>query len=410
MKVCIEGKKLEGTVRAVASKSCAHRLLISAALADAPCDIEISELSADIEATARCLNALGARAERTSAGYHVVPADWSSAREAALDCGESGSTLRFLLPLAARLPKGSKISFEGHGRLPERPNTALIEAMRQHGAQVSNDFLPLTVEGPMRGGVYEMPGNVSSQFVTGLLFTLPALPDPSSIRFTTEVESGSYIDLTIDALRQFGIVIRPVEGGYDIPGGQVFRSPGKAATEGDWSNAAFWMCARALGSDIEVTNINMDSTQGDRAVMKVLENMRGPNGKLRGTTVDASDIPDLVPVLSVVATQAEGETVFINAGRLRIKECDRLAAMKRCLSILGADIRETEDGLIIRGGKRLTGGTVPSFNDHRIVMSMAVAATVADGPVIIDGAEAVRKSYPTFFEDYGQLGGRFTAE
>jgi len=156
--------------------------------------------------------------------------------------------------------------------------------------------------------------------------------------------------------------------------------------------------------------LNMDSTQGDRAVMKVLENMRGPDGKLRGTMVDASDIPDLVPVLSVVATQAEGETVFINAGRLRIKECDRLAAMKSCLSILGADIRETEDGLIIRGGKRLTGGTVPSFNDHRIVMSMAVAATVADGPVIIDGAEAVSKSYPTFFEDYRQLGGRFTAE
>lgn len=410
MKVCIEGRRLAGTVRAVASKSCAHRLLICAALADEPCDVEISELSEDIEATARCLSALGADVERTREGYRVTPTNWTTPRRTTLNCGESGSTLRFLLPISACLPVGSQIRFEGCGRLPERPNAALIEAMRLHGARISHDFLPLEVEGSLQGGMYLMPGNVSSQFITGLLFALPLLPNHSFIRFTTEVESGSYIALTLNALRQFGVTIHPVMGGYDIPGNQRYRSPGKAAVEGDWSNAAFWMCARALGSDIEVNNLNMDSPQGDRAVMRVLDSMCGPEGKLCGAKIDVADIPDLLPVLSVVATQAEGETVFFNASRLRLKECDRLAAMSRCLSILGADVRETEDGLIVRGGKRLRGGTVSSFNDHRVAMSTAIAATVADGPVVIEGAEAVSKSYPTFFNDYRLLGGRFTTE
>lgn len=406
----IHAGKLKGSVKAVASKSCAHRLLICAALADAPCTVEIAEMSADIEATARCLAALGAQVNSVPEGYHVIPADWTQPREATLDCGESGSTLRFLLPLSARLPKGSKLHFTGGGRLPERPNTALIQAMRLHNVTVSDDYLPLTVEGPITGGMYMLPGNVSSQFITGLLFTLPALNGTSYIRFTTKVESGSYINLTISALRQFGITVNEAMNGYDIPGNQVFRSPGTAAAEGDWSNAAFWMSARALGSDIEVTGLDMNSAQGDRAVMRVLDSMRGPAGALRGTCVDAADIPDLVPVLSVVATQAEGETVFFNAGRLRIKECDRLAAMRECLSRLGADIRETEDGLIVRGRTPLHGGEVDSFNDHRIAMSMAVAATIADGPVVIRGAEAVAKSYPAFYEDYEMLGGKVIKE
>ena len=410
MKITIEGGLLEGSVKAVASKSCAHRLLICAALADAPCEVEIAEISEDIAATARCLNALGAQIERTQAGYRVQPATFEKARECTLDCGESGSTLRFLLPLAARLPEGSKALFTGRGRLPERPNTALLEAMRLHGAQVEGDYLPMTVKGPMKGGMFTLPGNVSSQFVTGLLFTLPALPGTSYIRFNTKVESGSYIDLTISALREFGVVVNTAMGGYDIPGNQTFRSPGRVRAEGDWSNAAFWMTAKALGSGVETTGLNMDSVQGDRAVMRVLDSMRGPGGKLMGARVDAADIPDLVPVLSVAATQAEGETVFFNAGRLRIKECDRLAAMRENLTRLGADVRETEDGLIVRGRTQLKGGTVSSFNDHRIAMSMAVAATVTDGPVTIEGAEAVAKSYPTFFEDYEALGGRIRRE
>lgn len=410
MDIRISGGKLSGSVEAIASKSCAHRLLICAALADAPCTVEIAQLSADIEATARCLKALGAGMERVSEGYYVTPIDFKTPRKAVLDCGESGSTLRFMMPIAARMAKGSEIQFVGGGRLPERPNTVLANAMRMHGVKVSSDNLPLSIEGCLEDGMYMMPGNVSSQYISGLLFALPALPRTSFIRFTTEVESGSYIALTIAALKQFGVEVKSVLGGYDIPGNQIFKSPAIARAEGDWSNAAFWMAARALGSDINVTNLNMNSVQGDRAVMQVLDAMRSAGGKLCAARVDASDIPDLVPILSVVATQAEGETVFYNAGRLRIKECDRLAAMHECLSILGADVEETEDGLIVRGNTQLHGGEVQSFNDHRIAMSMAIAATVADGDIVIRGAQAVAKSYPTFFEDYKKLGGVFSKE
>lgn len=405
MDIRISGRKLSGRIQAIASKSCAHRLLICAALADAPCEVEIAQLSADIEATARCLNALGAGIKRTSSGYYVTPIDFSVSREVRLDCGESGSTLRFLLPVAARMAKGSKIHFTGSGRLPERPNTVLTRAMRLHGVQVSSDNLPMTVEGSLEDGMYMMPGNVSSQYISGLLFALPALPRTSFIRFTTEVESASYIELTVSALKRFGIEIKRTLGGYDIPGNQKFISPGIAKAEGDWSNAAFWMTANALGSDVTVDGLNMNSVQGDRAVMQVLDSMRRANGKLYGTRVDASDIPDLVPVLSVAATQAEGETVFYNAGRLRLKECDRLQAVRECLTALGGRVTETEDGLIVCGGRQLHGGEVQSFNDHRIVMAMAIAATVARGEVVIRGAEAVAKSYPAFFEDYKKLGG-----
>ncbi len=410
MDIRISRAALGGAVSAIASKSCAHRLLICAALADAPCTVEIAQLSADIEATARCLSALGAGVERTDAGYYVTPIDFKKVREVTLDCGESGSTLRFMLPIAARMAKGSKIHFVGGGRLPERPNTVLTRAMRLHGVKVSSDSLPLTIEGNIEDGMYMMPGNVSSQYISGLLFALPALPRTSFIRFTTEVESGSYIALTISALRQFGVEIKSVLGGYDIPGNQTFKSPAVARAEGDWSNGAFWLAARALGNPVDITGLNTDSVQGDRAVMRVLDSMRRADGKLYGTRIDASDIPDLVPILSVVATQAEGETVFYNAGRLRIKECDRLAAMRECLTILGGDVQETEDGLIVRGKTKLHGGEVRSFNDHRIAMSMAIAATAADGEIVIRGAEAVAKSYPTFFEDYRKLGGVVSEE
>lgn len=410
MIAAISANKLKGTVKAVASKSCAHRLLICAALADAPCSVDVAESSEDVEASVRCLRALGAEIERVGTEYRVTPADRKSARQAELDCGESGSTLRFLLPLAACLAEGSSVRFVGRGRLPKRPNTALIEAMRLHGVRVSGDDLPLTVEGSLTGGMYTLPGNVSSQFVTGLLFALPMLPVESYIRFTTEVESAGYIRLTIDALRRFGIVVNPAMGGYDIPANQIYRAPDVVEAEGDWSNAAFWQAANALGSRIDVTGLAADSAQGDRAVMRVLDSMRGPDGRLFGTRVDAADIPDLVPVLSVVATQAEGETVFYHAGRLRIKECDRLHAMCENLNRLGADVRETEDGLIVRGRTPLRGAQVDSFNDHRVVMSMAIAATVAEGPVVVRGAEAVAKSYPAFFEDYEALGGSIRRE
>ncbi len=401
MDIQIKPSLLKGAVRAVASKSCAHRLLILSALADAPCRVEIGQVSEDIEATARCLRALGARIEEDRGVFQVTPIDWEQPVHTTLDCGESGSTLRFLLPLAARLHPGSQIRFEGHGRLPERPNTALTQAMRLHGVEVSADFLPIEVQGNLTGGVYELPGNVSSQFITGLLMALPTWNEDSEIRFTTKVESESYIDLTISAMKVFGLRVDRTEQGYFIPGGQVIHAPDTVRAEGDWSNAAFFLAAGFLGNEVEVTNLDRNSAQGDRAIVRVLEELKQPGGHI----VDAADIPDLVPILSVAATQAAGTTEFVNAGRLRIKECDRLSAMHQCLSALGADVTETKEGLIVRGGRKLTGGTVSSFGDHRIVMSMAVAATVAEGPVTICGAQAVAKSYPTFFEDYQALGG-----
>lgn len=408
MDIQIENTKLRGCVRAVASKSCAHRLLILAALADAPCQVKIEALSEDIRATARCLQALGAQIESIPDGYQVSPIGWSQPRRAELDCGESGSTLRFLLPLAARLPQGSVACFRGGGRLPERPNTALTEAMRLHGAAVSADYLPIEVSGPLKSGEYVLPGNVSSQFVTGLLMTLPALEGDSSIRFTTPVESAGYIDMTISALNAFHVRVAQRSDGYDIPGGQIFHSPGVAYAEGDWSNAAFFLAARALGSEVRVDGLNGDSVQGDRAIAEILRRMSAPDGSLTAQRVDASGIPDLVPILAVVATQAAGVTEFVHAGRLRIKECDRLNAMRVCLNALGGEVEEKEDGLLVRGGRPLSGGEVDSFGDHRIVMSMAIAATVASGPVVIRRAEAVSKSYPTFFEDFQALGGRVT--
>lgn len=405
MKAYIRNGSLSGTVRAVTSKSCAHRLLICAAMADAPTTVKIETENADMKATVRCLNALGAKIERTTEGYDVIPADWSVSRTAVLDCGESGSTLRFMLPVAARLPKGSSVRLTGSGRLPERPNTALVQAMRQHGVFVSSEFLPMTVEGPIEDGIYTLPGNISSQYVTGLLMALPTLPHMSCIRYTTEVASASYVKLTVAAMKAFGVEVHTTLGGYDIPGNQAFHSPGSVRAEGDWSNAAFWMAARALGSDVQVTGLDMDSPQGDRAILRALDSMRGPGGKLYGVHIDAADIPDLVPVLAVVATQAEGDTVFFNAGRLRIKECDRLAAMRENLAKLGANVEETEDGLIVHGRTRLHGGEVDSFNDHRIAMAMAIAATAADGTVVIRDAGAVRKSYPAFYEDFAALGG-----
>lgn len=409
MKAYIGNGALSGVIRAVTSKSCAHRLLICAAMADAPSLVEVETTNADIEATARCLRALGAGVERTAGGYRVVPAG-KVAGQAELDCGESGSTLRFLLPVAARLSAGKAVRLTGSGRLPERPNTALAEEMRRHGVSVSSDFVPMTVEGSLLPGEYALPGNISSQYITGLLLALPSLAGDSRIRYTTEVESAGYVEMTVAALKEFGVRVHIVPGGYDIPGSQTFVSPGSVRAEGDWSNAAFWLAACALGSDVQVTGLNMNSAQGDRSVVEVLRTMRGPDGRLRGAGIDAADIPDLVPVLAVAATQAEGETVFFNAGRLRIKECDRLAAMRENLTRLGADVRETEDGLIVRGGKRLHGAEVDSFNDHRIAMSMAVAATVADGEVVIRDAGAVAKSYPAFYEDFAALGGQVRLE
>jgi len=375
---------LNGTIKAIPSKSQAHRALICAALADEPTNIICEGTSKDIQATESCLLALKAGGED----------------DVYLPCGESGSTFRFLLPIVGAL--GRKVSFILEGRLPERPLSPLYEELVRHGCNLSPlGSNPFAIEGKLTPGSYTLDAGVSSQFISGLLFALPLLDGDSNLKLTGSVESFPYIELTFAMLEMFGIKVDFEDMFFSIPGGQKYRSPGTIHIEGDWSNAAFWLCAGLIpGNEIFVSGLDMNSKQGDKAVLEILERF---GSDLHGIEIDAADIPDLVPILSVIAAAAKGTTVIHSAGRLRTKESDRLAAVTDMLGSLGADIRETGDGLIIRGGKPLTGGVISSWGDHRIVMSAAIAAVLCAEPVVIQGAEAVEKSYPTFFEERRRL-------
>jgi 3-phosphoshikimate 1-carboxyvinyltransferase len=418
MTVVINKPVQGGTVRAIASKSEAHRLMICAALADRETFISCPERGEDIEATARCLEVMGAALRYENDGYYVSPIkEKSRVSPVNMDCGESGSTLRFLLPVCGAL--GLTVSINMSGRLPERPLSALCDAMAAHGCTLSRPgHSPLSCKGRLSHGSFTLPGNVSSQFASGLLFALPLLKDESIIRVTGILESRPYVDMTLDALALFGITVMEEEAQvFRVPGSQAAVSPGHVKAAGDWSNAAFWLSAGAIGNGtITCTGLDLNSRQGDRVILELLEAfgarvVRSPDavtvsgGVLRGTEIDTGDTPDLVPVLAAVASVAEGKTTIRNAGRLRIKESDRLHTVAESLSSLGADITETGDGLVITGKKMLSGGETQSYGDHRIAMCAAVLSAVCSAPVAIRDATAVRKSYPGFFDDFNSLGG-----
>ena len=504
MNIKITPQQLNGTIEAIPSKSHAHRLLIAQKLAalqgggqEDP--LAIPTFSEDIDATKGCLAQLDEALPR-------------------FDCRESGSTIRFMIPVAMALK--DEAVFAGSGKLPQRPLSPLKEEMERHGCSFEmlataknpaavNDSVAAKspangsdaatasgrgvtseicrIRGRLQPGKYELAGNISSQFITGLLFALPLLNGDSSLQLTTKLESAGYVDLTLQVLREFGIEIREVrekitdedanagkkvviseraaeqadslsltanseadlEGiseanlesnsenyliRYEIPGNQIYREPEGLKVEGDWSNAAFWLVAGALGGNITCTGLNPDSTQRDKEIVTVLEKMgakierentayhiAGNDAPLHGETVSAAQFPDLVPVMAVAMTGVSDASSITNAERLRIKESDRLATVCDFLTILGTDIRQTEDGLIIHENKNntdpsgtaahclappLSGGTVSSHNDHRIAMAAAVASCRADGPIVITGAEAVKKSYPDFFTDFVKLGGK----
>ncbi len=418
MDIRIKPQKLHGSVEAIPSKSAAHRLLIAAALADKPTKIHLGTPSRDIQTTVTALRRMGTQIEEGKNGDVTVYPIEEMPCTRTIDCGESGSTLRFLFPLAAALGCNG-FTYTGSPRLAERPMEPLIEVMRRHGVLIRGEKLPYRVSGQLHGGIYKLPGNVSSQFLTGLLFALPLLIADSRIVLTTEAESMPYVDLTIGILNRFGVTIKRDGNRFDIKGRQQFRSPGEIDVEKDWSNAAFWLAAGALGDEISVSGISRHSRQGDKAIVDLIEEMAGKEKKaavsgitvrhqtLSAIDIDAAQIPDLVPILAVLACAAKGKTTIYNAAKLRTKESDRLRAMRENLSALGADIEESEDGLIINGGKKLKGGTVEGFNDHRIVMAMAVASLLCDGELTINGSEAVAKSYPAFFDDFKALGGSF---
>ena len=413
MNIVIEPSSLKGEITAIPSKSVAHRMLICAALADGPTTLRIPKTSDDIDATADCLRALGAAITVNNEDYIVEPIAQIE-NIPLLDCGESGSTLRFLLPVTAAA--ADRCRFDGHGRLPERPLSDLTDAMKEHGVSFDGEKLPFTIGGRLRGGIYRLPGNVSSQYITGLLLALPLCEEDSVIELTTALESASYIDITLSVLKTFGITVHCERNRYIIPGKQVFRSPGTLPVEGDWSNAAFFLTAAALNNDIAMTGLNPNSAQGDRKIIALLEQLgavtQKDNGRLtlrsdelKGCTIDIQDTPDLLPVLSVAAAFAQGKTTFINAARLRLKESDRLASSAAMIENLGGRAEVGEDELTVYG-TGLIGGTVESCNDHRIAMSAAVAATRCSKPVTILNAEAVKKSYPGFYNDYNKTGGK----
>ena len=419
MTVSVNASSASGKVSIIPSKSVAHRLLICAALSDAPTEIVCNASSKDIEATVSCLRKMGAEIEEKNGIFKVNPIKKPLGGE--IFCGESGSTLRFLIPVAAAL--GEKNKFTGAGRLPERPCMPLVEALRANGAEIEYEGkLPLEVSGGLKAGKFRIAGDISSQFITGLILALPLLEGESEIEITGKIESRPYIDITLDCIGKFGIDAT-FEGNVIRFRGGKYRAPKERLTvEGDWSNVAFWLCLGAMTErGITVSGLNPDSLQGDRAVAEILSRFGAEvswkngditvrRGKLRAVDIDAAEIPDLVPALSVIAAVAEGKTRIYNAQRLRIKESDRIESTAMLLRSLGATVTETEDGLAIEGREKLRGGKVDSFNDHRIAMSAAVASAVAEGNVTISGAEAIRKSYGDFFEILSALGAEINSE
>lgn len=422
-KVKIQPGRLTGTVNVPSSKSMGHREIICAALAQGISVIDNISMSDDIAATLRCLNALGVKSEMMASKFDgrcavkIYGSGGVKATGTVCDCGESGSTLRFLLPLGALC--GEPVTFSGAGRLGERPLKPYYDIFDLQGIKYSPaQGLPVTVEGRLCSGEFKLPGNVSSQFVSGLLFALPLLEGDSQIIITTPLESQSYIDLTLAALAKYGIkVTNNNYQSFSVSGRQKYQS-GNADVEGDWSQAAFWLVAGCLNGSVICGGADAASLQGDRVVKDILTAMGGNitqadgglqivTSRLHGTVIDAADCPDIIPVLTVAAAVAEGTTTIINAGRLRIKECDRLHAIAVELNKIGADITEQAESLVVKGKPQgLLGGSVSAWNDHRIAMSMAVASLVCRMPVIIDGSESVKKSYPTFWQDFVMLGGR----
>lgn len=404
-----------GTLRAFPSKSEAHRALICAAFANAPTTIICFDTNDDIDATTECLCALGAKIERTALGFCVMPIV-KPAAYAELDARESGSTLRFLLPVISALGTHARIA--RRARLPERPLSPLDELLEQNGAHLANwADGSLEISGKLCSNDFAIAADVSSQFVSGLLFALPLLDldVPATIRLLGQVESRPYIDMTLSALAAFGIKVTERKGVLTMPAHSRYISPDTCRIGGDWSGAAAFACMGAVGKHpITITDIDPQAVQGDRAILSILSQMGADvqigtdqvtvsPAPLRGVEIDATDIPDLVPVLAATATLAQGKTHVYGASRLRLKESDRLAAVTELLRTLGADITETDDGLVIVGKPALTGGRVDAHGDHRIAMAAAVASPGCTCPVTIDNAQAVAKSYPTFWEQLSLL-------
>ena len=398
-----------GEVRIPASKSVAHRLLICAALGESRTSIRIDGFSRDILATAACLKALGAGIEIRNNVIRVTPIR-KTVSGGLLPCGESGSTLRFLLPVAGAL--GVSGYFHMEGRLPERPMQVYEDHLRSHGMRIERNGSWLRFGGQLQSGEYRLPGDVSSQYFSGLLMALPMISGESTVIAEGKLESADYIRLTEDAVSRAGVRFERNVRQWAIPGAQRFHLPGFLRVEGDWSNAAFFLCMGALSeSGVTVRGLNLSSSQGDMAVLDILQRFGAivetdsdtvtvRHGKLHPVTIDAALIPDLIPVLSVLACGAVGDTHIENAARLRMKESDRLQSTAKLINDLGGNAEELPEGLIIHGTGGLRGGTVDPCNDHRIAMSAAVASCLCGEAVTVADTNCVQKSYLAFWADF----------
>lgn len=393
MDIIIFPGKLQGNIAAIPSKSQAHRLLICAALSDAITEVFCPETNQDIEATVLCLNAIGARISRADYTYVVHPVS-EIPRTAVLDCRESGSTLRFMLPIVCAL--GVETTIHMSGRLPERPLSPMWEELERMGCMLTRPTAStIHTTGKISPGTYTIAGNISSQFITGLLFALSLLDGESIIQITGKLESKPYVDMTQAVLKSFGVSTDD----FIVRGSYPLHSPGKLSVEGDWSNGAFFLAAAAMGNNICVSNLNLESFQGDRAIHEIL------SYSCDCPVISVADTPDLMPILAVYFATKNG-VAFTDIERLRLKESDRVASVSNLLHALGVRTEADQHSLKVYAGK-FTGGTVDSCNDHRIAMAAAIAATNATGPVTILGAECVRKSYPAFWQEYQRLGGNY---
>lgn len=409
-------KKLKGEISIPPSKSVSHRAIIAAGLSQGTSIIDNILFSQDILATCKAMEALGANIEYGPQSIKITGSPSLDVTTGEIDCFESGSTLRFLIPLVALT--GKEMTLKGRGKLVSRPIDTYYTIFENQNLEYAptDGGLPLKIQGRLKAGEYSLRGDISSQFITGLLFALPLLKEDSKIILTNHLESKGYVDLTLDILDDFGIKIENKNyKEFIIKGNQRYQSR-DFSIEGDFSQAAFWIVGGLLGEEIESKSIRMDSLQGDKAILSIVEKMGGElvydsksikalASKTKGITIDASQCPDLVPILAVLGALSEGTTKIINAKRLRIKESDRLKAISTELNKIGAQIEELEDGLIIKGQKSLIGGEVESWNDHRIAMALAIASIKCKEKVKIKGYESVTKSYPHFFKDFKYLGG-----
>ena len=412
----ISPKKLCGTVTVPPSKSELHRVIICAALSRGTSAIYPIELSNDVLATVNAVRALGASVKFIDGKLLVNGDNTFNSKDISINCDESASTLRFLIPISSL--SGTEVTFLGSKSLSKRPIDTYLNVLLKQGVNMElleEKVFPLKVKGKIKPGKIELPGDISSQFISGLLLVLPLLNSDSEIILTTPLESAGYVDLTLDVMKSFSVEVMKTKTGFFIKGNQSYKAR-EYKIEGDWSSAAFWILAGALGGNIEIKGLNLNSKQPDRSILSVVSRFGGninfiddvlkiSGGNLKSTEVYAAQFPDLVPVLAVLGARAIGLTRIWGASRLKIKESNRLDALYNCLKEINVNIEKTDDGLLISGGSKFKSSRLDCFKDHRIVMAMAIAGTISEGKTILKDAQSIRKSYPEFFDHFERLGG-----